>query len=142
MKENINVLIIDDNEIDRVIAVSNLRHIFDHINVFESRNGLEALNFLGTAQMPILHLILVDINMPIMNGFKFLERYEALYLQNFPQALVYLISSSSDPADIAKAKRFHSVTDFFIKPFNQLRAQNLRQTLFDSLESKVGSQNN
>ncbi|MEM9392081.1 MAG: response regulator, partial [Bacteroidota bacterium] len=137
MKENINVLIIDDNEIDRVIAVSNLRHIFDHINVFESRNGLEALNFLGTAQMPILHLILVDINMPIMNGFKFLERYEALYLQNFPQALVYLISSSSDPADIAKAKKFHSVTDFFIKPFNQLRAQNLRQTLFDSLESKV-----
>ncbi|TRX54888.1 response regulator [Fulvivirga sp. M361] len=140
MKKVINVLIIDDNEIDRMIVISLIRHVFDHTNLFESKNGIEALNFLRTAQIDFPYLIFVDINMPIMNGFKFVERYEALYWQKYPQSLVYFISSSNNPEDIAKAKEFPSVTDYFIKPFDLSKAKKLWTSFFDSHKSDKANQ--
>ncbi len=140
MKKDIDILVIDDNEIDRMIAISHIRHVFDHINLFESRNGIEALDFLRTAQINFPYLIFVDINMPGMNGFEFLERYEALYWQKYPQSLVYFISSSNNPEDMAKAREFQSVADYFTKPFDLSKAEKLRMSLFDSRGSDEANQ--
>ena len=123
-----------------MIVLSLIRHVFDQANVFESRNGLEALYFLSTAQIDFPYLIFVDINMPVMNGFKFLERYEALYWQKYPQSHVYIISSSNRPGDIVKAKEFRSVTDYFIKPFDLSKAKKLWTSFFDSHRSHNANQ--
>mgnify|MGYP000740103587 CR=1 FL=1 len=131
MKKSINILIIDDSEIDRMILVSHIRYAFANTNLYETKNGEEALNFLNKAQMKFPNLIIVDINMPIMDGFGFLERYEALYWRKNPQSLVYFISSSVASQDLAMAKKFKSVTGYLTKPFDLVKAKNLLMSLFD-----------
>jgi CheY-like chemotaxis protein len=132
LKNNINILIIADNQIDRMIAKRNIGHVFENINLFESRNGIEALEFLRTAHKNFPYLILVDINMPLMNGFIFLEKYEAMYWQKYSKSLIYFVSSSSNPDDLTKAREFHSVTGYLTKPLDMSKIKKLWMSLFDS----------
>lgn len=125
MKNIIDILIIDDSDIDRMIFRSHLRHVFDKINLYEVRQGNEALNFLENSLENFPKLIIVDINMPILNGFQFLEKYEAIFWKQHPQTHVYMISSSEAEEDIAKAKGFTSVKGYLTKPFEREKAKNL-----------------
>lgn len=70
-----------------------------------------------------------------MNGFEFLERYELLYWERCPHSLVYFLSYSNNQEDMAKAKEFHSVTDFFTKPFDLTKTKKLWTSIFESHRS-------
>ncbi len=111
--------IVDDDDIfqfltQKVIRETNLVH---HIKMFS--NGLEAIDFLKSVrsapeQLP--EIILLDLNMPIMDGWGFLEEYILLKPHLPKQITIYIISSSISPVDIEKAKAMSEVSAFFIKP--------------------------
>lgn len=114
-----NVLLIDDNDIDNYVNNHIIRKskIADKITV--KKSAVEALEYLNTIKTDFEmfpDLIFLDISMPIMDGFGFLDE-----IIKFPQTIekqyaVVMLSSSDNPNDIKRAMNFEVVIDFFTKP--------------------------
>ena len=95
-------------------------NLVDLIKVFE--NGLEAITFLeenkdNLAELP--EVILLDLSMPIMNGWQFLEEFVMLNPSIGKKITSYVCSSSISPDDVNKAKSISEVTDFIVKPITK-----------------------
>jgi len=102
-----------------------LTHFCDKFLVFH--NGQDAIDYLRPA---ILNnekkpeIILLDLNMPIMDGWQFLD--ELIQVPTDVMITIYIVSSSIDPADMNKAKLYQNVTNYLIKP---MTAQRLKEIL-------------
>lgn len=113
------IMLIDDNEVDlkinsKIITISKL---FDEIILCQS--GEEALNYLSrnlkeADKLP--DFILLDIQMPEMDGFEFLEIFKRLPAPITEKCLVAILSSTLDFGDIKKAEANPYVTRLFKKP--------------------------
>lgn len=111
--------IIDDDDI-YVYGVKKLIQIKDLCeNLMVFKNGQEALNYLK----PILNtpellpeVILLDINMPVMNGWEFAEEFTKLNAHPVKQITIFMISSSIDPKDVERAKKISGISQYYIKP--------------------------
>lgn len=64
-------------------------------------------------------IILLDLNMPTMDGWEFLEEYKTLYPQIVKEIRIYVMSSSNSPFDLARVKTNSLVSDYIIKPISQ-----------------------
>ena len=109
------ILLVDDNDADNEYhqIVIERMSIAESIRVAE--NGEEALAFLKKSNEPVPELIFLDINMPRMNGWEFLEEYKKLGIGKH-QIIILMLSTSANPADIARAKTIEEVTGFETKP--------------------------
>ncbi|WP_082815670.1 response regulator [Flavobacterium chilense] len=113
---------VDDDDIfvfltTKIIEQTNL---VDLIKVFG--NGLDAINFLKENKNNVDALpdiILLDLSMPIMNGWQFLEEYNKLNPTIGKKITIYICSSSISPDDITRAKTISEVSDYIIKPITK-----------------------
>lgn len=130
MKIN-TVCIIDDDPIfvyGTKVLLNYNRSFCSNIIVFE--NGKEALDDLrfmlkNNKEMP--EVIFLDLNMPIMNGWEFLDELKKMDLKK--KIGVYVVSSSIDKMDEEKSKKYDMVIDFISKP---LTTNKLKQLLITS----------
>ncbi len=114
-------LLIDDNPIDLLVNEKVLSTCFTDLEITKVLSGQQALNFLrNAASLP--EIILLDINMPEMNGFEFLEEYKRLF-KDHSKTKIYILSSSIDPSDISKANEEQKVSAFMKKPLNAQEVQ-------------------
>lgn len=114
-----NCCIIDDDPIfiygtKRMMKETNF---CDSITVFN--NGEDAL--LGLTEMlQVTHelpqVIFLDLNMPIMNGWEFLDEFIKLPNNSLNKTVIYVISSSVDPRDIEKVKEYELISNYILKP--------------------------
>lgn len=113
------LFVVDDDKIYHFLFKNLLKQNGIDVNVIFFHNGQEAIEYIkknaDAGQLP--DLILLDVNMPIMNGWQFLDEYSQL-VQALPKASpVYMISSSNNEVDINKAKEFGKlVHDYLLKP--------------------------
>ncbi|GAB3011238.1 hypothetical protein GCM10027051_11860 [Niabella terrae] len=118
MSSSKKILVVDDDPIFRLIAKKLLEksHLFDEI-VFQE-NGLEAMKYLKSLNPPdkLPDIILLDIEMPIMNGWSFLENYQQLPQQQRQDISVYTVSSSIALEDKNKAASFPDIKSYITKP--------------------------
>lgn len=118
MTPNKLTCIIDDDTVyvNLVKKLIQLKKLCDNILVF--KNGKEALEFFKDSKA-LPDLILLDLNMPIMNGWEFLEHFNPINkgLQN-TRSNLYVVSSSIDPVDSEKAKSIECVRDYISKPIS------------------------
>ena len=113
--------IIDDDKIyvNLVKKIIEIKKLSKNLLIF--KNGREALdNFkliLENATEDVLpDIIFLDINMPVMDGWEFLNEFIKIK-NNFEKKItLYVVSSSIDPRDLERAKSFNLVTDYLIKP--------------------------
>ena len=113
------IALVDDDKIFQLTASKTIKatSITDQILQFE--NGEEALQFLkhnlgDPNKLP--DYIFLDINMPYLDGWMFLEDYTALKAKLPKPIDIYMVSSSIDPRDINRAKNHIHVRDYVIKP--------------------------
>ena len=128
-------LIVDDNGADREWSRVVLGQTKRFKNILEATTGSEALDlFLNYEASRARHpdafpplLIVLDINMPAMDGFEFLERFasqrEELRRRGAEPCVIMMISSSNDPRDRKRAKDL--VEDFITKPLTQEQAHRI-----------------
>lgn len=86
------------------------------------RNGEEALTFfkdLTIHPKDIPDIIILDINMPVMDGWEFLEEFIPLRPKLQKEVVVYMVSSSIDIHDIERAKNISAVSDYIVKPITE-----------------------
>ncbi|MFX0556085.1 response regulator [Maribacter sp. CXY002] len=113
------ILLIDDSEIDNFINKAVLSKSDFISEIFVRSSGKEALEFLKElVDIPdsFPDFIFLDIRMPIMDGFQFMEEYSKLPLEVKNRCKVYILSSSIDPLDIERAKNCVDVENHLTKP--------------------------
>lgn len=121
----LRILMIDDNEDDLLFTRIALTRCGVDYDVRSFQKAQDALDHLSETPDHGVDLILLDINMPVMNGFDFLQAFEALTPQQRGNTVVVLLSSSRDALDRERATRFASVRGFLTKPLERTAAAEL-----------------
>ncbi len=120
----IPVLLVDDSEPDRLFSSIVLGRSGRPLEVREFESAADALAELATAPQPPT-IILLDINMPGMDGFDFLRAFEQLPEERRLGTSVVMLSSSPLDSDRDRALSHASVKDYMVKPLSVQQARNL-----------------
>lgn len=117
-----NLLVIDDDDINIFIIKKIVEKTGFNIEMIARNNGQQAIDYLNEtiAQNKALpRLVLIDINMPVMSGWEFIEAYETLGIEQ--KVDMYILSSSVYENDIEKTKSYQAVKGFISKPLSMER---------------------
>lgn len=120
-KPNKKILLVDDDKICNFITEATLNRLGIASEIHAVLNGKEALEIINNFQSKdqvLPDAILLDLNMPIMNGFQFLEAFRELKISLKKEIMIIILTSSENPEDIVKAKKF-GITHFLTKPLNE-----------------------
>ena len=128
------ILLIDDDEPTNFLNRLTLEQsgCTSHISVAQS--GQEALDYLrncGQGNPPRPDLIFLDINMPAMDGWEFLEQYRALPSDRKADIVLIMLTTSLNPDDELRTKAIPEVSGFENKPLSQQRLDMLLSRYFD-----------
>ena len=119
---SVSVLLVDDDEINNFISIKLIKKALLNTEIMACLNGKFAIEQLLEIQKKdpnkLPDYILLDINMPIMNGWEFLDEYKRLNIDPLGKSKIFIISSSVFSNDINKARSYPLVKDFISKPLN------------------------
>ena len=129
MGKKISVMLVDDNKIDLFVHNEFINQMNIAHTVLEFLSATEALTYLQDNEVTKWpNIILLDIHMPIMNGFDFLEKYVYLPISKRELCKVIIVSSSLDNGDILRAKENSNVLKLLEKPLNTTKLRQLLET--------------
>jgi CheY-like chemotaxis protein len=120
------VMLIDDNEIDNLInqkmieATGVCEHIYTHTAAkaaIEFLKNIERIDSKGSSLLP--DVIFLDIDMPLMDGFQFLDEFDKLSENIKSHCQVVMLTSSINPNDLAQSKKNKYVKKYISKPLTQ-----------------------
>ncbi|MBM1107898.1 response regulator [Aurantibacter crassamenti] len=113
------VLLVDDDEATNFIHNMVIKQMNCTENIVIKENGIEALEYLTTSlegKFPQPDLIFLDINMPAMDGWEFLEEYKKLDKNQLAQTVIVMLTTSLNPDDKDKAGQVNGISGFMSKP--------------------------
>lgn len=121
------VMLVDDNDIDNFIDEKLIKAFDFAENVYvhtSAKSALESLKNLSLTQdkIPvelIPQYLFLDINMPFLDGFNFLDEFEKLDTQIKSMIKIVMLTSSVNPDDIEKSKKYPRVSKFIHKPLTE-----------------------
>ena len=115
------IVFVDDDKVQHMINRRVLQKLNLGVNMVFFVKPFEALEWLGTNNADV---ILLDINMPEMDGWEFLKRMEAEGINGN----VKMLTASLDPGDVIKSEEFKQISGFLVKP---LKEENYIELLAD-----------
>jgi CheY-like chemotaxis protein len=123
-----HILIIDDDPIARMISTILVKKFSDAV-VSACGSGRQALGLFSSWKTSdyekIPNIILLDINMPQMSGWEFLDQFQVLPGSFAKECRVIMLSSSLDPGDIERCKMYRCVEGFVSKPMTAEKVKTL-----------------
>ncbi len=120
--------IIDDDQVYQFVMKRTIENTGLIKSIVQFYNGEEAITYFKekrdfAGELP--ELILLDINMPFMNGWQFLDEFIKIDFKNKYKSTIYIVSSSSTTEDMNKAKEYSVVSGYQIKPITRDRFEQI-----------------
>jgi CheY-like chemotaxis protein len=115
----LRILLVDDDRIYQFAARKTIEATGFAENIAVYSNGEEAINFLRTNSFDngtLPDVIFLDVNMPIMNGWEFLDAYTSIKPNLTKPVTIYVVSSSVDEIDVSKSRQYDTVKGYIVKP--------------------------
>ena len=123
-------MLIDDHEADNFYH----QYVFQRMGVTEkveiAENGFDALAFLKKENQSPPELIFLDINMPKMNGWEFLDEYRQLSEEQKSRVIILMLTTSVNPADRKKAETVPEINGYYSKPLNDAKLKEILEIYF------------
>jgi CheY-like chemotaxis protein len=117
-----SLYVVDDDAMYQYIAKQTIESAgyTGAIHIFS--NGLEAISAIqenagSSDKLP--DMIMLDLNMPVMDGWGFLKNYELIKPRVAKEILIYIVTSSFNPLDVNRAKSISDVTGYVVKPITR-----------------------
>jgi len=126
-----NILLVDDDEIYLYLTKRLLNDISEEIAVSSFTDGEQAIDFIKVcteAKAALPDIILLDVNMPFLDGWGFLKEFKKLKPRLEDKILIYLVTSSELEKDKKYAQDFEELTGYYVKPISE---DNLLEILTD-----------
>lgn len=136
MERKINtVCLVDDDDIYQFVASLEIKktNLVNKIILFP--DGQKAINFFISEkenQDKLPDIIFLDVNMPLMDGWQFLEEYILIKKLLAKHIIIYMVSSSVDEKDVMRANNISEVTGYLIKPINKNRLTEVFQEVLSA----------
>ncbi|WDQ19097.1 response regulator [Rhodopirellula sp. P2] len=127
------ILLIEDDEAFHYLCQMAFKRAGEALDLTTAFDGLEALAILRDSETKP-DVILVDINMPRMNGHEFLQEYSQTDPGNLP--VVAMLTSSEESRDRDPAMRYPFVMDYFVKPLTGEHIQHIKQ-IHEAVRSSI-----
>lgn len=113
------VALVDDDKIFQLTASKTIKALQLSDNILQFENGEDALKYLidnamNTSVLP--DYIFLDINMPFVDGWMFMQDYAELKGELAKEISIFMVSSSIDPRDIHRARSIPDVQEYVVKP--------------------------
>jgi len=128
------VLLIDDDEINNMICTKIISKNDFATNVVACSSARQGLKYLQDAltdgAKPLPTVIFLDINMPVMNGWDFLDQYKQMPGLADKGIVLIMLSSSSSANDLSRAQSYPQVSDYITKPLTAVHLQHVRERFF------------
>lgn len=126
-------LIIDDDEINNFICIKNIRDANfagDASFCLRAREALDLLQAAAGNVDEVPDVIFLDINMPLMNAWEFLEEYKQLLPKLGKEVSLFILSSSVYRKDVDKSTTYDVVKDYLVKPLSKSKLEKLMSQYF------------
>lgn len=132
MKKIAFTLLIDDDDITNIVNQMLLEDLDLTDELLIARNGKEALELIERRQRSqecLPNLILLDINMPVMNGFEFLTAFEKLEIEARSSVIIVMLTTSMNPEDVKIAQET-TIGGYLNKPLTENDLQKVWERFF------------
>jgi CheY-like chemotaxis protein len=130
------ILCVDDDPITLMLCKKVIIKASFSNEIITSQNGEEALQYFNTLKYANTEqlkkhpqLIFLDLNMPVMGGWEFLDHFNSEAFSEFKNIKIIVLSSTIDPEDLEKSKTYPMVIDFLSKP--------ITLTMLEYLKNKI-----
>ena len=122
-----SILCVDDDAITLMLCKMVIKKAAFTNEIITATNGEEALNYIKTLKEANSNgtlkkepqLIFLDLNMPVMGGWEFLESFSSAEYSEYNHIKVIILSSTVDPTDLENSKKYPMVIDFLSKPISK-----------------------
>ena len=124
MNNSARFIVIDDDPLNNTICRLTIKKALGAVEVITFTDPLQGLQYIGDQYSGPngdggATVLFLDINMPVMNGWEFLEKYESLNHSVKNAIKVYILSSSVDDRDIEKAQANKNIVNYLAKPITK-----------------------
>lgn len=130
------ILFIDDDPITLMLCKMVISKSSFSKVIATATNGEEALQYFNklkqadeNTNLALPQLIFLDLNMPVMGGWEFLDSFSTAEYALYNNTKVIILSSTIDPADLEKSSKYPMVIDFLSKPISKEMLEYVRQII-------------
>ncbi|NOT73557.1 MAG: response regulator [Cyclobacteriaceae bacterium] len=124
------IMLIDDNANDNFFHEREINKSDSNQLVVVKDSGELALEYISAGTLPLSNLILLDINMPGMNGWEFLKKYGELDIKLREYAVIIMLTTSDNIDDRTRASEFPFVKSYTTKPLTRQKIDSICKTFF------------
>jgi len=137
MKKLECILLVDDDKVCNYINEDIIRSLNADIKVHSALNGENALEFLNWSDNASPQLILLDLNMPVMDGFEFLDEFSKLPKKRREHITIVILTSSDYEKDIERASQYGLVSAYITKPLTPEKMVSIIEECFRENGEKI-----
>jgi CheY-like chemotaxis protein len=128
-----NVLIVDDDEVYLYLMKRLLKELSEGMEVHTSTDGEQAIDFIKKCDAEknlAPKIIFLDVNMPFLDGWGFLEEFKKLNVNFEDKIHIYLVTSSELPADKKRAEEYKELDGYIVKPISEEKLSGMLKEVF------------